>query len=25
MPTFGTCLWMSVFGGSALELFQNSK
>ncbi|RFU69849.1 BCCT family transporter [Peribacillus saganii] len=22
-PTIGTCLWMSVFGGSALELVQN--
>ncbi|MHC0038724.1 glycine betaine uptake BCCT transporter [Pseudoneobacillus sp. C159] len=23
VPTLGTCLWMSVFGGSALELVQN--
>ncbi|MEH7387292.1 BCCT family transporter [Bacillus sp. JJ1521] len=23
-PTLGTCLWMSVFGGSALELVQNT-
>ena len=24
VPTLGTCLWMSVFGGSALEIVQNS-
>lgn len=24
IPTLGTCLWMSVFGGSALELVQNT-
>lgn len=23
-PTLGTCLWMSIFGGSALELVQNT-
>lgn len=23
-PTFGTCLWMSIFGGSALDLVMNS-
>ncbi|MEH7239153.1 glycine betaine uptake BCCT transporter [Bacillus sp. JJ1562] len=23
-PTLGTCLWMSVFGGSALDLVQNT-
>ncbi|PLS04261.1 glycine betaine uptake BCCT transporter [Neobacillus cucumis] len=23
VPTLGTCLWMSVFGGSALDLVQN--
>ncbi|RFU61255.1 glycine betaine uptake BCCT transporter [Peribacillus glennii] len=25
VPTLGTCLWMSVFGGSALELVQNKE
>lgn len=25
VPTLGTCLWMSVFGGSALEIVQNAK
>lgn len=25
VPTLGTCLWMSVFGGSALELVQNRE
>jgi glycine betaine transporter len=24
VPTLGTCLWMSVFGGSALELVQHA-
>jgi glycine betaine transporter len=24
VPTLGTCLWMSIFGGSALELVQNT-
>jgi glycine betaine transporter len=24
VPTLGTCLWMSVFGGSALEIVQNT-
>ncbi|MEH7883404.1 BCCT family transporter [Bacillus sp. JJ1609] len=24
VPTLGTCLWMSVFGGTALEIVQNS-
>lgn len=23
VPTLGTCLWMSIFGGSALEIVQN--
>ncbi|MBY0148937.1 BCCT family transporter [Neobacillus niacini] len=24
VPTLGTCLWMSIFGGSALEIVQNT-
>lgn len=24
VPTLGTCLWMSIFGGAALELVQNT-